>query len=136
MLRGPRHPPLRKEAAGVLPTALAATGAGLVTGVAGVGGGFIVVPALVFVTGMPMQRAVGTALLVIVFNAVGGLASYSAYVSIDRTIWAPFAAAAMISAMAGTFLGRRLGEKRLRTVFAVGLLVLGLFTIVKEGFMA
>jgi len=112
---------------------LAALGAGILTGVVGIGGGFVVVPALVFVVGMPMHRAVGTSLLVITFNALGGLMSYVSYVTLDTSVVVPFSVAAVLWAVAAAIRAREMDERKLRSAFAVGLVVIGVFTIVKEG---
>lgn len=116
-------------------TVLAAAGAGVLTGVVGVGGGFILVPALVSVARIPMHRAVGTSLVVIALNAMGGVASYASYVTVSPEVWAPFALGAIVAAVAGAMLGRHIGEMKLRSAFAVGLILVGIFTIVKESFL-
>lgn len=118
-----------------LPILLAGLGAGMLTGLVGVGGGFVIVPLLVFAAGMPMQRAVGTSLLVISFNALGGLASYLSYVSLATAVWFPFAAGAILAALGGAAASRHFGELKLRSAFAVGLIVLGVFTLAKEGIL-
>lgn len=138
MLAG-KHPPEPNESrgSGATPpaTALAALGAGLLTGVVGVGGGFVVVPALVILGRLPMHRAVGTSLVVIVLNALGGIASYASYVTLAPSILVPFALAAMIAAVAGAMVAHRIGELRLRSAFAIVLIVLGVFTIARESFL-
>lgn len=118
-----------------LRTVLAAAGAGLLTGVVGVGGGFILVPTLVSVARIPMHRAVGTSLVVIALNALGGVASYASYVTVSATVWAPFALGAIVAAVGGAMLGRQIGEMRLRSAFAVGLILIGIFTIAKESLL-
>ena len=115
-----------------IPAAMAALVVGSISGIVGIGGGFIVVPVLVSVVGLPIHRAIGTSLLIIVFHAIGGVLSYASYVSIVTPVLFPFMLAAMVSASVGARLARGLGEFRLRSVFAVGLIILGVFTIVKE----
>jgi len=56
---------------------------GLLTGIVGVGGGFLIVPALVLFSGLPMKRAVGTSLLVIAMNSASGFMAYAGKVPID-----------------------------------------------------
>jgi hypothetical protein len=113
---------------------LIAIGAGLLTGLVGVGGGFVVVPALVGVVGLPMRRAVGTSLLVIAFNSLGGLAGYLSYVRPTGSVWLPFALAAVLTAIGGAGLASRFEEAKLRSAFAVSLILMGIFTIAKESF--
>jgi uncharacterized membrane protein YfcA len=77
---------------------------GLVTGLVGAGGGFLIVPALVLLGGLPMSVAVGTSLLVIAMKSFAGLAGYLASVEID---W-PVALAVTGAAVLGSLLGSRL----------------------------
>ena len=111
---------------------LAALAAGTLTGVSGLGGGFVVVPTLVFIVGLPIHKAIGTSLLVIVFNASGGVVSYASYVSLDMPTLIPFAGAAVLASVAGAFLSRYVRDTHLRSAFAIGLMLLGIFTIAKE----
>lgn len=111
---------------------LAALGPGLLTGLVGIGAGFAVVPALVFIAGMPIHRAIGTSLLVITFNAVGGIASYVSYVPMDAAVLVPFAGGAVVTVLLATAWGAHIGEARLRTTFAWMLILIGAFTIVWE----
>ncbi len=111
---------------------LAALGPGLLTGMVGIGAGFAVVPALVFAAGIPIHRAIGTSLLVIAFNAVGGIASYVSYVEMDLAVLVPFAGGAVVTVLLATAWGARIGEARLRTAFAWMLILIGAFTIVWE----
>lgn len=100
---------------------------GFLTGFLGVGGGFLVVPALVIVLGMPMSLAVGTSLLIIVLNALAAVASRIGVVHLDWHVVVPFT----IAAVAGTFAGKRVADRisgdTLERVFAGMLAVVGLF---------
>jgi uncharacterized membrane protein YfcA len=89
--------PERAAAEGRLPLPLlvaTALGVGLLTGVVGIGGGFLVVPALVLLAGLPMKRAVGTSLVVIAMNAGSGLVGYLGRVEIAWDVVAAFTAIA------------------------------------------
>lgn len=77
---------------------------GLVTGLVGAGGGFLVVPALALLGGLPMPIAVGTSLIVIAMKSFAGLAGYLTSVTIN---W-PLALAVTAAAIAGTLIGARL----------------------------
>jgi uncharacterized membrane protein YfcA len=96
---------------------------GVLTGFFGVGGGFLVVPALVLAVGLPMREAVGTSLVVIAINAAAALAGHLHFGGVDLTVTLLF----IIGGAAGTILGSRLSgridEKRLRQGFA-GMIVL------------
>ena len=105
---------------------------GLVTGLVGAGGGFLVVPALALLGGLPMPVAVGTSLVVIAMKSLGGLAGYLAAVQID---WA-LAAAVTTAAVAGAVLGGRLTgvvkPDHLRKGFGWFVLVMGTVIVLQE----
>ncbi|MFJ8232736.1 sulfite exporter TauE/SafE family protein [Streptomyces sp. NPDC094448] len=103
------------------PGATAGTGAGLgaLTGVLGVGGGFLVVPALIRTIGLGMRAAVGTGLLVITVNSIAALATRSGTAQgLEWGLIAPFAGAAVLGAWDGKRLADRVGSGALRTAFA------------------
>jgi uncharacterized membrane protein YfcA len=114
----------------VVPAALAT---GVLTGVVGVGGGFLIVPALVVLVGLPMRQAIGTSLAVIVLNAAGGLASYVSYVSLDLAASIPFAAGAAGASWLGSALGQRVSPRRLQAGFGALILLVAAGMIAKEG---
>ncbi|MGW3247247.1 sulfite exporter TauE/SafE family protein [Streptomyces sp. NPDC001070] len=103
----------------------AATGAGLgaVTGLLGVGGGFLAVPALVSVLALPMAEAVGTSLLVITANAAAALAPRLGTAgSVDWAVVGPFTAAAILGAWDGKRPADKLSGAALQKIFAIALL--------------
>ncbi|WP_406517250.1 sulfite exporter TauE/SafE family protein [Streptomyces sp. NBC_00134] len=109
----------------VRPPRAAGSGAGLgaVTGVLGVGGGFLAVPALVGVLGLRMKTAVGTSLLVIVINSLAALATRTGTADgLDWAVIAPFTAAAILGAWDGKRLATKISGNRLQRVFAYVLL--------------
>ena len=105
---------------------------GAATGLVGAGGGFLVVPALVLLAGLPMTAAVGTSLLVIAMKSFAGLGGYLTSVSLD---W-PLVAAVTLAAIAGSFVGIRLTsvvpERALRKGFGVFVLLMGAFVLSQE----
>lgn len=116
----------------VRPGRAAGAGAGLgaLTGLLGVGGGFLAVPALVTVLAFEMQAAVGTSLLVITANSLASLATRSgAAVSLDWAVIGPFIAAAVLGAWDGKRLAARVSGPRLQRVFAVVLLAVAAFML-------
>ena len=106
-----------------------ALGVGVLTGVVGIGGGFLVVPALVLLAGVAMRQAVGTSLLVIAMNAAAGFAGYLGRVTFDWGFLAGFTAAAVAGALAGAALVARVPQAALRRGFAAFLLVAGGFVL-------
>ena len=115
-----------------LPRALA-TGAvvGFLTGLLGVGGGFLIVPALTLVLGLPMSLTIGTSLVIIVINSVAGFTAHLSDVQIDWAVVGAFAAAAMVASLAAGRLGRGLSDTVLKRGFAVLVLVVAVYVAAK-----
>lgn len=96
---------------------------GLMTGTLGVGGGFAVVPALVVLLGLSMPVAVGTSQLVLVLNALAGLAGRAGSGSVVLTVGLVFAGGGVIGAVVASRLVARAGGRRLSRAFAVLLVI-------------
>ncbi|MFF0311891.1 sulfite exporter TauE/SafE family protein [Streptosporangium sp. NPDC004379] len=104
---------------GCLPKAIGAgTAVGVLTGLFGVGGGFLVIPALVLGLGLPMTAAVGTSLLIVVVNSAAGFAAHAGEPALDYGVIVSFTAAAVAGSLTAARLGRRLDPVRLRRWFA------------------
>ncbi len=110
----------------------AGAGVGFLTGFFGVGGGFVIVPALVLLLGLPMPVAVGTSLLVIALTSASALAAHLASGSIDWPVAAAFTGAAILGALTGSRLGGRLSSARLTQLFAALVVAIALFLIAKN----
>ncbi len=107
---------------------VAATGVGLLTGLLGVGGGFVVVPVLMLMLGFRMAVAVGTSLVVIAVNALSSLAfRASVGLDIDWTLTLTFAAFAVLGSLFGRRVGKAVGQRRLSAAFVVMLLLVAGF---------
>jgi uncharacterized protein len=108
------------------------TASGFLTGLLGVGGGFLVVPALVVVLRMPMTLAIGTSLLIIVLNAGSSVVARLGDLDLDWAVVAPFT----VPAIAGTLLGKRVADSvsnaTLSRAFAVMLVLVGGFVAVQS----
>ncbi|MFG2907663.1 sulfite exporter TauE/SafE family protein [Kitasatospora sp. NPDC048286] len=117
---------------GYASTVAAGAGLGAVTGLLGVGGGFLAVPALVSVLRLPMRKAVGTSLVVVLINSVVSLATRLTVtgVSIDPAIFGPFVGAAVLGAWDGKRLAAKLSGAALQRAFAVVLLAVAAFMLV------
>lgn len=111
----------------------AGTGIGFLTGLFGVGGGFVVVPALTLLLGLNMQQAIGTSLLVIAINSAAALVARAATTSIDWGIALPFTLAAMVGVLAGKKVATRLDAQRSLRWFAGVLVAVAVFTAVRAG---
>lgn len=102
---------------------------GLVTGLVGAGGGFLVVPALVLLGGLPMSVAVGTSLLVIAMKSFAGLAGYLSSVTIDWGLALGVTGMAVLGSVVGAFLAGRVPQDRLRQGFGWFVLVMGVVVL-------
>lgn len=98
---------------------------GILTGIVGIGGGFLIVPALVVLGRVPMKQAVGTSLLVIAMNSASGFAGYAGTVEVPWPFLAAFTGVAVAGILAGTFLVRFVSAASLKRGFAVFLLAVG-----------
>jgi uncharacterized membrane protein YfcA len=94
-------------------------GAGVLTGFFGVGGGFVIVPALVLLLGVPLTLAVGTSLLVIALTSAAALAAHLASGSIDWADALTFTAGAIAGGLAGRRVGAHVEPRRLGHLFAL-----------------
>jgi uncharacterized membrane protein YfcA len=111
----------------------AATIVGLVTGFFGVGGGFVVVPALVLVLSFDMPTAVGTSLLVIAINSVSALIfRLGTHAHVGAALLLAFTAAAVIGAVAGSRLAARVRPQRLVGAFAVLMIAVAVYTAARS----
>lgn len=107
---------------------------GVVTGLVGVGGGFLIVPALVLLGGLTMHQAVGTSLAIIALKSATGFYKYldvlsQADLSVSWNIVFLFAALGIVGSFAGGAIAHRLPQLVLQRVFAVLLIAMGLFII-------
>ncbi|WP_438316353.1 sulfite exporter TauE/SafE family protein [Streptomyces sp. HUAS TT3] len=124
-LRMLKPPHAEQQPRPIRPARAAGAGAGLgaVTGLLGVGGGFLAVPALVGVLGLRMRAAVGTSLLVITVNSLAALAARAGTSTpLDWTVIAPFTGAAILGAWDGKRLASKISGPTLQRIFAIALL--------------
>ncbi len=107
---------------------------GLMTGFFGVGGGFLIVPALVLFLGLPMRLAVGTSLVIIAINSAAGIVAHLGSGEMELGLAALFVA----GGLAGTYLGARvhgqLDEERLSRAFAVLIALIGIYLVARNAF--
>lgn len=114
-------------AAGMRPGLVALQGiaVGVLTGLVGVGGGFLIVPALVLLGRLPMKQAVGTSLVVIALNAAAGFSGYLGQVEVQWAFVGLFTAVTVTGVLVGTSLVRFVPQEALRRAFAVLLVIMG-----------
>lgn len=102
---------------------------GVLTGLVGVGGGFLIVPALVLLAGVPMKQAVGTSLLVIAMNAATGFLGYLGQIQVQWDVLLLFTLLAIGGILAGTALVRFVSQQALKRAFAVFLVAMAIFIL-------
>jgi uncharacterized membrane protein YfcA len=107
-------------------TALSGAGIGVLTGILGVGGGFLIVPALVMFVGLPMRKAVGTSLLVIAMNSLAGLLGHLHGAELNWPVIGIFVVAGLAGNLVGVRLTRVVKPNQMRTSFAVFVILLAL----------
>lgn len=117
-------------------TTPAAALVGFLTGLLGVGGGFLIVPALVSALRMPMLLAVGTSLLIIAVNSAASLAARTGGAVFEWSVIVPFTAAAIIGSLAGKKVADRLSGTTLTRAFAVVLIAVAGLVAVQSGLAA
>jgi uncharacterized membrane protein YfcA len=136
MLRGRRTAPAHQASDGELPVKRIVVDGlvvGVVTGLVGAGGGFLVVPALVLLGGLPMSVAVGTSLLVIAMKSFAGLAGYLSSVELPWGLVLGVTAAAVVGSVIGGRLAGKVPEAQLRKAFGWFVLAMGVFVLVQQG---
>lgn len=110
----------------------AALGVGVLTGLVGVGGGFMIVPALVLLLQTPMKQAIGTSLMVISINAVAGFGGYLGSVEVPWAILLPFGGLSLLGIFAGARLAKNARPESLKKGFAIFLMVVAVYILVQK----
>jgi uncharacterized membrane protein YfcA len=117
----------RLDGAMVVRIGLVGTGVGFLTGLFGVGGGFVIVPALTLALGFTMPQAIGTSLLIIAINAATALTARLGTSGIEWSVALPFTAAALTGVLTGTTIAHRVDAAALVRWFAASLVALSLY---------
>jgi len=105
---------------------------GLLTGFLGVGGGFLIVPALTLFGGLEMKRAIGTSLVVITINCAAGLAGHLSHGSFDLRLTALVTLLAVAGTLAGATLSRKVSPVNLSRAFSIFVLAVAMFLVAKN----
>ena len=106
---------------------------GLMTGFFGVGGGFLIVPALALALGMPMAVAVGTSLVIIAINSASGIAAHLGDGGLNATVALLFIAGGLVGGIAGGRLAGHINEGALSRAFAVFVAGVGMYLVARNG---
>ncbi len=109
---------------------------GLVTGLLGAGGGFLIIPALVLFLGMPMKEAIGTSLFIIALNSLIGFVGDLAHFKIQWAFLFSITSIAVVGIFAGMRLSKNVKANELKKWFGIFVLVMGLGILIKELFFS
>jgi len=107
---------------------------GVITGIVGAGGGFLIIPALVLLAKLPMKMAVGTSLLIIAAKSLIGFLGDLSSQTIDWQMLLIFTSLSIVGIFIGSGLSKRINEKILKTGFGWFVLAMGIYIITKELF--
>jgi uncharacterized membrane protein YfcA len=135
-LEGAAGPPRERQPLWLIGTEGLAVG--VLTGLVGVGGGFLIVPALVILGGLSMRLAVGTSLLIVAAKSAAGFWKYTEVLaevgqSVDWSLIGLFTTIGIVGSLVGNRLGQRVPQAQLKRVFAIFLVVMGSFILLREG---
>ncbi len=126
------HPGCEPASRALWKIAAIGLGVGILTGFLGIGGGFLIVPALLFFGGLDIKSAVATSLLVIALNCAAGIAGHWQSSLFDLRLAALVTACALAGVWVGTWLAARMDSARLQKAFACFVLAVALFLLVKN----
>jgi hypothetical protein len=132
MLRPKRTGSDSQEPAPMALLGVVGLGVGVMTGFVGVGGGFLIVPALTVIARLPMHAAVATSLAIIPTSAAAGLAGHAPLDGLDWQIVAIFVAAGFLGSQVGGRVGARLPQATLKRVFGIFLIPMAGYILIRE----
>ncbi len=107
---------------------------GILTGFVGVGGGFLIIPALVFSAGLGMKNAVATSLAIIAINALIGFGGSLGATELDWILLSQLSGLAIIGILIGQFLSKKISNEKLKPAFGWFVLLMGIYIFIKESF--
>lgn len=107
-------------------------GVGILTGFVGVGGGFLIIPALVLVGGIPMKEAIGTSLVIIAAKSGTGFLGYIHQVTVDWGLVGSLTVAASLGTLVGSYLTRFINDEDLQTGFGYFVFLVAIFVLIRH----
>ena len=139
MIKGQNEKTLEKEPKGIIYNypMIVVEGAviGTITGLVGAGGGFLIIPALVLLAGLPMKMAIGTSLLIIAVKSLAGFLGDLSNQNIDWVFLLSFTGIAIIGIFIGTYTSKFIDSDKLKKAFGWFILVMSGYIIIKELFI-
>lgn len=133
MIKKPRQKVIGKpEAAAAVPLIFQGILIGLISGLVGAGGGFLIVPALLFFANIPMRKAVGTSLTIVSIQSLSGFLGDLSYQKIDWLLILSFSVISIFGLFIGIRLSKRIIDGNLRKIFGWFILAMSLYILTKE----
>jgi len=108
---------------------------GIVTGLLGIGGGFLIVPALYLLVNLPVKKAIGTALLIITINSLFSFLNSYASMDMDWLLLLKFSIGAIVGIIIGTKLSQRIPGAYLKKTFGWVILGMSFYIVYKQFFL-
>lgn len=105
---------------------------GVIIGLVGAGGGFLIIPSLVFFAKLPMKKAIGTSLFIIAINSLIGFLGDVQNIHIDWNFLLIFTSISILGIFIGTYLSKFINEKQLKKLFAIFVLIMAFVILFKE----
>lgn len=105
---------------------------GVLTGIVGAGGGFLIIPALVLLAKLPMKKAVATSLLIIAVKSLIGFIGDVENLEIEWSFLLIFTSISVVGIFVGTYLSNFIDGKKLKKGFGYFVLIMGIYIILKE----
>lgn len=124
--------PAESSGSSVLSVLLQGIGVGVVTGLVGAGGGFLIIPALVNMLKLPMKKAVGTSLVIIAINSLTGFFLTANSLPMDWAFLVSVAGMAILGIVIGSYLANKIDGKKLKPAFGWFVLIMGVYILIKE----
>lgn len=118
--------------AGLLKISVYGIGIGLVTGLLGAGGGFLLIPALILLLRLPVKTAIGTSLVIITVNSLAGFADDVTHHVMDWNLLLKLTGGAVIGVLAGAAIGKKIQGSTLKRGFGWFVLLIGVYIVVRE----
>ncbi len=135
MIRQNKQADLKDNKSGYLMVVLQGILIGTLTGLIGAGGGFLIIPALVGMLGMPMKSAIGTSLAIIAINSLSGFLFSLSHTSIHWLFLLGITFMAVVGIFIGSYISRRIDGKKLKPAFGWFILIMGFYILAKEMLM-
>jgi hypothetical protein len=105
---------------------------GFLTGLVGVGGGFIIIPVLVLVCNIPMKKAVGSSLIIIVLNSLIGIFAVRNFADFDQNLLLKISLLSVVGIIIGSLLAKKIDGNKLKKVFGWFIFLIGIAIFIKE----